>query len=185
MTGLLAWVTLGTALGCGLCAGVFFAFSAFVMPALGRLPSGQGIAAMQSINRLAVTPAFMTALFGSALPCAGLAVWGVVAWGERSAPWLVAGSVLYLAGAIVVTIAANVPLNDALAASRADGTGAAATAGRARQGRLQAALAGRGRALNAGEPAAAGPIQAYLQLRAAGERPDREAVARPYALGRR
>jgi uncharacterized membrane protein len=125
MTGLLAGVTLGTALGCGLCAGVFFAFSAFVMPALGRLPSGQGIAAMQSINRLAVTPAFMTALFGSALACAGLAVWGVVAWSERSAPWLVAGSVLYLAGAIVVTIAANVPLNDALAASRADGTGAA------------------------------------------------------------
>ena len=73
MTGLVAWLTLGTALGCGLCAGVFFAFSAFVMPALGRLPAGQGIAAMQSINKLAVTPAFMTALFGSALACAGLA----------------------------------------------------------------------------------------------------------------
>jgi uncharacterized membrane protein len=86
MTGLVAWVTLGTALGCGLCAGVFFAFSAFVMPALGRLPAGQGIAAMQSINKLAVTPAFMTALFGSALACAGLAAWGVVAWGERPAP---------------------------------------------------------------------------------------------------
>jgi uncharacterized membrane protein len=86
MTGLVAWVTLGTALGCGLSAGVFFAFSAFVMPALGRLPSGQGIAAMQSINKLAVTPAFMTALFGSALACAGLAAWAVVAWGERPAP---------------------------------------------------------------------------------------------------
>jgi uncharacterized membrane protein len=125
MTGLLAWVTLGTALGCGLSAGVFFAFSAFVMPALGRLPSGQGIAAMQSINKLAVTPAFMTALFGSGLACAGLAVWSVVAWSERPAPWLLAGGVLYLVGAIVVTIAANVPLNDALAATRPDGAGAA------------------------------------------------------------
>jgi len=125
MTGLLAWVTLGTALGCGLSAGVFFAFSAFVMPALGRLPSGQGIAAMQSINKLAVTPAFMTALFGSALACAGLAAWSVMAWGERPAPWLLAGGLLYLVGAIVVTIAANVPLNDALAATRPDGTGAA------------------------------------------------------------
>jgi len=125
MTGLLAWVTLGTALGCGLSAGVFFAFSAFVMPALGRLPSGQGIAAMQSINKLAVTPAFMTALFGSALACAGLAAWSVVAWGERPAPWLLAGGVLYLLGAIAVTIAANVPLNDALAATRPDGAGAA------------------------------------------------------------
>jgi len=125
MTGLLAWVTLGTALGCGLSAGVFFAFSAFVMPALGLLPSGQGIAAMQSINKLAVTPAFMTALFGSALACAGLAAWSVMAWGERPAPWLLAGGLLYLVGAIVVTIAANVPLNDALAATRPDGTGAA------------------------------------------------------------
>jgi uncharacterized membrane protein len=125
MTGLVAWVTLGTALGCGLCAGVFFAFSAFVMPALGRLPAGQGIAAMQSINKLAVTPAFMTALFGSALACAGLAAWGVVAWGERPAPWLLTGGVLFLVGTIAVTIVANVPLNDALAATRPDGAGAA------------------------------------------------------------
>jgi len=129
MTGLLAWVTLGTALGCGLSAGVFFAFSAFVMPALGRLPSGQGIAAMQSINKLAVTPAFMTALFGSALACAGLAAWSVVAWGERPAPWLLAGGVLYLVGAIVVTIAVNVPLNDALATTRPDGAGAVRAGG--------------------------------------------------------
>jgi uncharacterized membrane protein len=95
------------------------------MPALGRLPSGQGIAAMQSINKLAVTPAFMSALFGSALACAGLAAWSVVAWGQRPAPWLLAGGVLYLVGAIAVTIAANVPLNDALAATRPDGAGAA------------------------------------------------------------
>jgi hypothetical protein len=53
MTRPLEWATLGTALGCGLLAGVFFAFSAFVMPALRRLPASQGIAAMQSINKLA------------------------------------------------------------------------------------------------------------------------------------
>jgi len=58
----------------------------------------------------------MTALFGTALACLGLAVWAVVAWGQSPAPWVLAGSGLYLAGAIVVTIAANVPLNDALAA---------------------------------------------------------------------
>jgi uncharacterized membrane protein len=80
---------------------------------------------MQSINKLAVTPVFMTALFGSALACAGLAAWAVVAWGERPAPWLLAGCILYLVGTIAVTIAANVPLNDALAATRPDGTGAA------------------------------------------------------------
>jgi hypothetical protein len=31
-------------------AGTFFAVSTFVMPALARIPSSQGIAAMQSIN---------------------------------------------------------------------------------------------------------------------------------------
>lgn len=94
MTGLLHWVTLVTAVGCGLSAGVFFAFSAFVMPALGRLPPAQGIAAMQSINKLAVTPAFMTALFGTALACLGLAVWALVAWGPHATPWVFSGSAL-------------------------------------------------------------------------------------------
>jgi hypothetical protein len=55
-----------TALGCGLNAGVFFAFSSFVMKALARLQPAQGIVAMQSINLMAVTPAFMAGLsFGS------------------------------------------------------------------------------------------------------------------------
>ena len=125
MTGLLHWVTLVAALGCGLSAGVFFAFSGFVMPALGRLPPAQGIAAMQSINKLAVTPAFMTALFGTALTCLGLAVWALVIWGEHAAAWVLAGSVLYLAGPVAVTFSANVPLNDALAAVQPDSSGAA------------------------------------------------------------
>ena len=68
-------VTLLTALGCGIMAGALFAFSAFVMAALGRLEPANGLAAMQSINVLAVTPAFMTAFFGTAIACLGLIVW--------------------------------------------------------------------------------------------------------------
>jgi hypothetical protein len=46
--------------------GVFFAFSSFVMKALARLQPAQGTVAMQSINLMAVTPAFMAGLsFGS------------------------------------------------------------------------------------------------------------------------
>jgi uncharacterized membrane protein len=107
--------TLATALGCGLIAGVFFAFSTFVMPALKRLPPAHGIAAMQSINKLAVTPAFMTALFGTAVACLGLVAWAVIWSGERPAALVLAGSVLYIFGTIGVTIACNVPLNDRLA----------------------------------------------------------------------
>ena len=56
MDDLLVALTLVTALGCGLSAGALFAFSSFVMRALARLPAAQGIAAMQSINVVAVTP---------------------------------------------------------------------------------------------------------------------------------
>lgn len=123
--GLLFVLTLLAALGCGLNAGVLFAFSSFVMPALKRLPPAQGIAAMQSINILAVTPAFMTALFGTAVACLGLVVWAVLSWGEQSAVLLLAGGVLYLVGAIGVTVAGNVPLNNELAALHAQSADAA------------------------------------------------------------
>lgn len=68
MTGLAYAVTLIAALGCGLVAGVFFAFSSFVMPALKRLPPAQGISAMQSINRLAVAPALWPRSSGRGRP---------------------------------------------------------------------------------------------------------------------
>ena len=125
MSRLLQYVTFATALGCGLSAGVFFAFASFVMPALDRLAPAQSIRAMNSINKLAVTPVFMTALFGTALACAVLGVWAVVSWGERPAALVLAGSALFLVGAIVVTRAANVPLNDGLMTADPEGAGAA------------------------------------------------------------
>jgi uncharacterized membrane protein len=106
-------------------AGVFFAFSSFVMSALNRLPAAQGIAAMQSINERAVTPAFMTALFGTAVACLGLVGWAAISWGERPAALVIAGCVLYLVGTIGVTIACNVPLNDGLATLLPQGADAA------------------------------------------------------------
>lgn len=113
------------ALGCGVVAGVFFAFSTFVMPALARLAPEQGIVAMQAINVTAVTPAFMSLLFGTALIClllGGAAVLGLSPAANRLA--LLAG-VIYLVGVIGVTIVGNVPLNDELAAIRPDAPTAA------------------------------------------------------------
>ncbi len=112
--GLLA-LTLVAALSCATMAGVFFAFSAFVMNGLGRLPAAQGIAAMQSINISAVRPVFMAALFGAAAACLALVVWSLLTWGHRGAALLLVGGVVYLIGAIGLTIVYHVPLNDALA----------------------------------------------------------------------
>lgn len=104
-----------SALGCGLVAGVFFAFSTFVMRALARLQPIQGIAAMQSINLTAINPFFMTALFGTAVACIVLAISSLLNWHQLGAPYLLLGSLLYLIGTILVTIGFNVPLNEALA----------------------------------------------------------------------
>jgi len=115
VSGAVTAAAVATGLACALVGGVFFAFSSFVMPALGRLPVSQGIAAMQSINRAAITPAFMAVLFGTALACAAMAAWAVASWGEDAAVWVVAGSALYLIGTIGLTIAYHVPRNEALA----------------------------------------------------------------------
>ena len=104
-----------TAIASAVVAGVFFAFSSFVMRALTRLPPEQGIAAFQSINIVVINPVFMTALFGTGVACAAWTVYAVTRWHDASA-WLIGASLSYLIGTIIVTMACNVPLNDAMAA---------------------------------------------------------------------
>jgi uncharacterized membrane protein len=108
-------LTLVTALGCGLVAGFFFAYSASVMQALARRPPAEGLAAMQSINIVVINPLVMGALFGTALACIAVIVGAVLDWGDPHAVYLVIGAAVYLVGAILVTGAYNVPRNDAIA----------------------------------------------------------------------
>src|SRR5262245_16098563 len=115
MAGLLFALTLLAALGSGLVAGIFFAFSAFVMAALRRLPAESGIAAMQSINVTVLNPLFFMVFFGTAALSLVLAITALLQWSEPGAFYLLAGSVLYLFGCILVTMALNVPLNNRLA----------------------------------------------------------------------
>ena len=109
-------LTFVSALGSGLVAGIFFAFSTFTMRALARLPPAQGIAAMQSINVAVINKWFFAAFFGTALCCLVPAVSSFFRWHKPDAIYLLAGSLLYLVGTILVTILFNVPLNDGLAA---------------------------------------------------------------------
>jgi len=118
--------TLGTALGCGLMAGAFFAFSTFVMKALSTLPPAQAIRAMQAMNVFAPRGLFLATLLGTALACVALAVQAVLGWSQPGAALRLGGGLAYLLGACLVTIAANVPRNDALAALDPDSVNAAA-----------------------------------------------------------
>jgi uncharacterized membrane protein len=105
-----------SALGCGLMAGLFFAFSSFIMKALSRLPAPQGIAAMQSINVAVINPVFLSVFFGTAAGCFLLTMLSLFGWHEPGSEYLLAGSLLYLLGTFLVTVIFNVSLNRALAA---------------------------------------------------------------------
>lgn len=119
-------LTLGAALGSGLIAGVFFAFSSFVMKALGRLDPNQGILAMQSINVVVLNPWFLGVFMGTAAMGGVLAASAVLTWGDPGSAWRLAGGVLYVFGCFGVTLGFNVPRNEALAAVDPASAGGAA-----------------------------------------------------------
>lgn len=112
---LLSVLTLVATLGCGLIAGVFFAFSTFVMRALARLSPSEGIAAMQSINITVLNPWYLGAFFGTAAACLLALVASLLRWYKPEAVYLLIASALYLVGTVLVTIVCNVPRNEALA----------------------------------------------------------------------
>ena len=105
------------AIGAGLTAGIFYAFSTFVMAGLGRIPPEQGIAAMNSINVTVINPWFMAVFTGTPVLCAILIIMTLSKWSEPGAFYIIAASAIYIAGSFIVTMIFNVPLNDALAAA--------------------------------------------------------------------
>jgi uncharacterized membrane protein len=113
--GLTFTITLVAALGCGLMAGLFFAFSVAVMKALGRLPSAEGIGAMQSINVAIINPLFLVVFFGTAAACVLVMIASLLRWHDPGTIYLLIGGALYLVGTFFVTLVFNVPKNNALA----------------------------------------------------------------------
>ena len=104
------------ALGCGVIAGLYFAFSAFIMTALSRVGPA-GAAAMNSINAVILQSAFMPLFFGTTVASLALAVIAVLRWDEPGSMLMLIGGLLYVVGMFIVTMAFNVPLNNALAAA--------------------------------------------------------------------
>ena len=111
-------------LGSALIGGVFFAFSSFIMKALARVPSSEGIAAMQSVNVVVINPSFLGAFFGTAVLSLGTCGLALAGWSNPSAPFFLGGALFYLVGTILVTMFGNVPLNVQLAAVSATDPGA-------------------------------------------------------------
>ena len=115
-----------SAIGCGLIAGLYFAFSTFIMTALGRIDQASGIAAMNAISVDIVRCVFLPLFLLTTLTCAALVLAGALDWRAPGSTAMIVGGLLYVVGMFVVTMVFNVPLNDALAAVGGNGPEAGA-----------------------------------------------------------
>ncbi len=103
-----------SAIGCGLLAGLYFAFSTFIMRALDRTGAEAGAAAMNAINLQILRSPFMPFFLGTTVSSAILALIALLRWGEPGSLSTLLGGVLYVVGMFGVTMVFNVPLNNRL-----------------------------------------------------------------------
>lgn len=110
LTLLFAITTLSTTLA----AGLFYSYSCSVNPGLSRLTDTEYLRAMQSINRAILNPVFFLTFMGT-LVLLPLSAWFSYREGLTAVCWyFLAAAVIYLLAVFGVTLAGNVPLNEAL-----------------------------------------------------------------------
>ena len=107
-------IIVAATLSTSLAAGLFYAYSCSVNPGLGRLADADYLKAMQSINRAILNPVFFATFLGTVI-LLPLATWLSYEPQPSKQFWyFLAAALLYIVGVFGVTIAGNVPLNDAL-----------------------------------------------------------------------
>lgn len=113
---LLSLSIFAAAIGSGVLGGLFFSWSNMVMPALQRIPATAGIVAMNAANETVYNPLFMLFFMGVPLLGAVLAVYAAMNLSQTGSLALITGAILVIVGMLGVTMFANVPMNEALAA---------------------------------------------------------------------
>jgi len=94
----------------GLAAGVFGLYQHTIMRGLARTDDRTFVGAFQAMDRAIINPWFMSSFFGALLLTAA------AAFLNPGKAWIIAAFVLSLA-VVIITLAINVPLNDALKAA--------------------------------------------------------------------
>ncbi len=94
-----------------LMAGLFFAYSNSVMPALRKAPDSHFVQTMQQINRTIQNPLFFVVFFGALLLLPASAY---MFYGTARFKWLLAATIIYVLGVFAVTALGNIPLNERL-----------------------------------------------------------------------
>lgn len=96
-------------------AGVFLAFSDFIMRSLAQTSGTGGIEAMQVINREVFRWVFMALFLGLAPVSLFLVAYGLLSLDGTTRTMIVLAGMVYLIGSFGVTIRFNVPMNEMLA----------------------------------------------------------------------
>lgn len=101
-------------LSTGLSAGLFYAWAVSVIPGTKRIADQSYLEAMQQINRAILNPGFFAIFFGALI----MILWSTYLEFKmdmgQSFYFTVAAFIVYMAGTVGVTVAGNVPLNEAL-----------------------------------------------------------------------
>ncbi len=108
------------AIGAGLMAGVYFAFSGFIMRSLDQLGAAQATDAMNAINEVILRSWFMLLFFGSTVLYAVLSAIALFD-ANLAGRWLLfTAGLIYVFGMFLCTAMFNVPLNNFLAEASDD-----------------------------------------------------------------
>lgn len=98
-----------------LVAGVFLAFSDFIMRSLALTGGAGGVEAMQVINREVFRWVFMALFLGMAAVSLVIVGYGATNLAHPSGGLILVAGLVYLIGCFGVTVFFNVPMNEALA----------------------------------------------------------------------
>ena len=108
------------AIGTGLMAGVYFAFSSFIMRSLDCLDVANAVETMNAINTVILRSWFIPLFFGTSLLALLLAVLALLNWDAPHAPLSLAIGLIYCGGMFLSTLLFNVPLNNRLEQAKDD-----------------------------------------------------------------
>lgn len=113
---IIIWGLVAMSLATGLVAGVFLAFSDFVMKSLFAAQPAAGTEAMQIINRKVFPTLFMVLLIGCIPVTAGVAGYAYFFMSGPGVGYLIIAGVLYFFGVFIASMVGNIPMNQKLEA---------------------------------------------------------------------
>lgn len=97
-----------------LVAGVFLAFSDFVMASLAKAEPSGAIQSMQIINQKVFRTVFMVLLLGMSAVSPVIVVYAISTDLGNAQNWIVAAGAIYFVGTFIITLVFNVPMNNRL-----------------------------------------------------------------------